>query len=291
MWWIFLIIISIAPVYFLGSKIYKSDYEKESTKLLIKLFVFGILSIAVTYLISNILISIMPFFDFKSISEKNIITLLIQIFIGIALIEEFSKWIFVYSGTYNHLEFNHAYDAIVYAVFVSLGFACLENCMYVLSSSNSVQIAILRSVSAIPGHVSFGIFMGYYLGLAKIADKNGNRKISRKNKILSFVMPVILHGLYDYFALATMFSGIFLILFILFIIWMFKSAIVKVKQLSSLIHNIGEEVKIKQAAIYVHQISTYGYNFCPRCGDRVRGNFCRVCGLQHAKQQNDSKIA
>lgn len=285
MYLIFLIVISILPIYYLGNQIYKTDHEKEPKKLLVNLFICGILSTILTLILTVILGEIIPFFNIDNLNDTNVLSLAIYIFIGIALIEEFSKWIFVYKRTYNHLEFNHAYDAIVYSVFVSLGFACLENCMYVFSSDNSVQTAILRSISAVPGHVSFGIFMGYYLGLSKIAEKNGNMQIANKNKILSLITPIILHGIYDYFALSTMFSSLFFIAFIIFVIWMFKSSIKKVNQLSNLTNNIGENKKEIPKVIYAYQINNYGYNFCPKCGDRVRGRFCRICGIEHKKEK------
>jgi Predicted membrane protein len=282
-WWIFLLVISILPVYYLGNKIYKNDYEKEPKKLLIKLFIFGILSVLVTLGLTELLTAIFPFFDVDASDGLNIISLMIYVFIGIALIEEFAKWLFAYFGTYNDVEFNHAYDAIVYCVFVSLGFACIENCLYVLMSDSSIQTAIMRAISAVPGHASFGIFMGYFIALAKTAEKNNNQKIANKNKMLSLVVPIVLHGIYDYLLFATVFSSLFLIVFIFFVVWLFKNATAKVNQLSKVTKNLNGQSIAQENN---HQISR-GYNFCPICGDRVRGNFCRVCGHYHKFVNNE----
>lgn len=277
---LFLILISVLPVYILGNKIYKNDYEKEPRKLLIKLFLYGILSVIMTLVLSGILELIFPFFSIENDSNLNILSLIIYVFVGVALIEELSKWILVYNSTYNHMEFNHAYDAIVYATFVSLGFACIENILYVMDGG--IQTALVRSISAVPGHVSFGIFMGYFIALAKIADSNNNVSISKKNKILSLVVPIVLHGVYDYLIYATAFYGFMLIIFIVFVIWMFIAASKKVKQLANITYNIGGG-KIQPMQQVTPSLQQYGYNFCPVCGDRVRGNFCRVCGHQHNK--------
>lgn len=273
---LFLLIISVFPIYLLGNKIYKNDYEKEPKKLLFNLFLYGVLSVILTLLLTIILNIVIPFFGLE-VEKLNIFSLIIYVFIGIALIEEFSKWIFVYKNMYNHVEFNHAYDAIVYAVFVSLGFACIENILYV--ADGGIQTALIRSISAVPGHVSFGIFMGYFIALAKIADNNNNIAISKKNKRLSLLVPIILHGVYDYLIYATAFYEFTFIIFIVFVVWMFIIASKKVKQLANISYNISGH-EIKQSNQFTQQ---YGYNFCPICGDRVRGNFCRVCGHQHNK--------
>ena len=83
--------------------------------------------------------------------QMNFIQLLFYVFVVIALVEEASKWFFVYKISYNHNEFDSLYDMIVYASFVALGFACFENILYVYSSG--IVTGFVRAVSAVPGHV------------------------------------------------------------------------------------------------------------------------------------------
>ena len=154
-----LLILSVLPAVVLGIIIYKNDkLEKEPSGLLAKLFMGGIGAIGLTTLISFIGVYIL------GIPEEfiglPIWALALYSYLFIALTEEFSKWFFVKTITWNNKEFNHIYDAIVYSVFVSLGFATLENIMYVFEGG--IGTALLRAVLSVPGHVFFGVFMGYY---------------------------------------------------------------------------------------------------------------------------------
>ena len=92
--------------------------------------------------------------------------------------------------------FDYRYDGIVYAVSASLGFAALENILYVISYGTSVSIG--RAIFAIPGHTTFAVFMGFFLSRAKTAwldNKNFKKNLC---KILSLVVPMLIHGLYDF---------------------------------------------------------------------------------------------
>ena len=91
---------------------------------------------------------------------------IILYFVIVAIAEESSKYFFLKKRTWNNPEFNCQYDGVVYAVFVSLGFALWENINYVLSYGFST--AIVRAITAIPGHACFGVFMGVFLSLIHI---------------------------------------------------------------------------------------------------------------------------
>lgn len=228
---IILLALSILPVLFFGYQIYKKDFDKEPTEILVKLFFSGIGSTVVTLVISGILMMFIPFMA-KEATELNVFELIPYAFLCVALVEEFSKWIFVYKLEYNDREFNHLYDGIVYAAFVSLGFACLENILYVFEGG--VQTAIVRAFLAIPGHLCDGIMMGYYLSMAKLALCNNNKSLSKKNLILSLVVPTLAHGIYDYLLMAgeVTENGLFILAFLGFVVAFFSYAASKVKQLS-----------------------------------------------------------
>ena len=235
-----LLILSIAPVVFFGYWIYKKDFDKEPTSILVKLFICGVLSTFLTLLITYLLHLVIPFFRYET-SDLDVIELIPYVFIGVALIEEFSKWIFVYKLEYNDQEFNHLYDGIVYAAFVSLGFACFENILYVMQGG--VGTAIGRAFLAIPGHLCDGIMMGYYLSMAKLALCNNNKGLCKKNIIMSLLIPTLAHGIYDYLLFASTaveepYSGIFVLVFFVFVIFFFVYASKKVKQLARNAYNL-----------------------------------------------------
>ena len=296
--------------------IYKRDFDKEPTSLLVKLFFCGVGSTFLTLIITFILAKFVPFFGYDS-KTLNVIELIPYVFLGVALIEEFSKWIFVYLLEYNDNEFNHLYDGIVYAAFVSLGFACFENILYVMQSG--VMTAIVRAFLAIPGHLCDGIMMGYYLSMAKLAMNNGNKQLSKKNLILSLLIPMIAHGLYDYLIFASSVSdnSIFLIAFFIFVAFFYTYAAKKVKQLSLSAYNLNpnyvsvthrsllnqnkqqvynyyqqnmsypqQTTPIVQNSVSYPQQSIQNVSyaqekkFCSQCGAPIKGKFCSQCGKE-----------
>ncbi len=94
--------------------------------------------------------------------------------------------------------FDEHFDGIVYAVFVSLGFAILENISYVLKEDDWLGVAFVRAFLAVPGHYAFGVFMGYYYSLYHFVDHSPRMGA----KVL--LMPVLAHGIYDSIAMSEM---------------------------------------------------------------------------------------
>ena len=254
-----LIIISILPVYIVLLYVYNKDIHKEPSNLLKKLFFKGILICIPAAFIE---FSLEPLFG--DVENMNLIHLFIYVLIDIALVEELTKWFVVYKNTYHHIEFDEIYDAIVYAVFVSLGFACFENIFYVLESGFGV--GIFRAITAIPGHASDAIIMGNYLGLAKLNDVNKNNKLRNRYLLLSIIMPTIAHAIYDY----CLYTGriIFVIIFIIFIIFIYIYSIKKIKNVS-----LNNKQIVNNKLLYNNRIK-----FCNKCGSLVFGNYCHRCG-------------
>ena len=143
-------ILAIIPVILICHFVYVKDKRKEPKKLLAKLFGFGFLSAALTIIITIILQKLIPFFAVEtSTYSNNYIAMFFYIFIGVALIEEFSKWVMAYLLGYQSEEFDEIYDSIVYAVFVSLGFALFENLLYVFGDKSliaNVFVGIFRGI-------------------------------------------------------------------------------------------------------------------------------------------------
>ena len=135
----------------------------------------------------------------------------------------------IYKISYHHRDFDQLYDIILYSVLVGLGFACLENLLYT-TSSNNIWVAVFRGITAIPAHACFQTFMGYYLTLAKF--KKGNQN---KYKNLSLIIPVLLHGTYDFLLLS---GNIVLVCsFFIFIVFLFIITIIKVKKIINIDKN------------------------------------------------------
>lgn len=183
-----LLALSLAPSLAIAVFIFWKDrYDKEPMRLLVWAFVLGILSIFPAIILEGYVLKNTPYL----LSDNQHIQTAILAFIVVGFSEELSKFIMVKRFLYPSHDFNEPYDGITYSVMVSLGFASIENLLYVWEGG--VQTAIARMFTAVPAHASFAVIMGYYLGLAKFKGKN--------NFLLaaSLLAPAFFHGAYDYF--------------------------------------------------------------------------------------------
>ena len=168
---------------------YKDKRSSEPISQIIKAFLYGVLSVFVSLCIST---------PFKAIglytSEPTTISEAFSIsFYGAAIPEEAAKLFMLWLLLKKSRHFDEWFDGIVYAVFVSLGFAGLENIMYLFDNSDSfISVGVLRGLMSVPMHFAFGVLMGYFYSLAKFGNK-----FKMLNYILAFVAPVVAHGIYD----------------------------------------------------------------------------------------------
>ncbi len=222
--WI-LIFAAIIPAIFLMVKVYKADrIEKESGYLLRQLVMAGILSTLLALVEERFGEWLLSCFV-----ESNTLLYQIILYFGIvAFAEESSKYILLKRKTWNNYEFNCQYDGVVYAVFVSLGFALWENINYVLSYGFST--AIVRALTAIPGHACFGVFMGIFYGLAKKYYNYGHPLASKIMRVFCVIVPALLHGAYDFIAsMEYMMGGWY---FVIFVVILFAVSFVLVNRMS-----------------------------------------------------------
>jgi len=207
-----LIALAIIPAVILLVYIYREDrLEKESPRLIIRLVIFGIISTLLAALAEQIGMTLLDLW----LSENSLLYRIILYFGIVAFSEEGFKYLVLKRVTWNNPEFNCKFDGVVYAVSVSLGFALWENIKYVMAYGLST--ALLRAVTAVPGHACFGVIMGAWYGLAKRKQAQGWDSASRTARIIAVVMPAIVHGAYDFIATA----NISTIHFIVFVVLMF----------------------------------------------------------------------
>ncbi len=184
---------AVLPALFLMRYVYRMDrIEKEPLGLLIQLAGAGAVSCFPAAVIEKMLGSVLgQFFD-----AESEIYILIDAFLVVALAEEGCKYVCLRMFTWRNEEFDCNFDGIVYAVFVSLGFAALENIMYL--QSYGLSIAFSRAILSIPGHMTFSVFMGHHYSKAKKAMIYGRADEARQCSITALTRAVILHGFYDY---------------------------------------------------------------------------------------------
>ena len=220
-----MLLLAILPSIILFYVVWKGDrYEKEPPKLLIKLFLFG----ALTTISASIIEIVAGDFIFGFLDHSGYLFLVIDNFLITALAEEAGKYLVLKKTTWKHPAFNYTFDAVVYAVTASLGFATIENILYLFE--NSLSVAIIRALFSVPGHVIDAIYMGYYYGLARHAEAYGDSNLCKKNLKKAFFVPILIHGFYD-FCLSTE-NGYFILIFLVFEVIITVLAIKKFMRLS-----------------------------------------------------------
>lgn len=198
-----LFIIAVIPGIAIAIGFYLTDrFDKEPVKLLLKTFIFGCLSVIPTGIFERILMSFNIF--------KGLLSSAFTAFIIAGLTEEFLKREVVLRISYRSKHFNEKLDGIIYSVYAALGFATIENIMYVVFRfSANKYIGIYRGILSVPAHMLFAVTMGYYLSLAKYS-LNKTDSIKYLNK--SLYVPVVLHGIFDFILMANiqMLMGLFI---------------------------------------------------------------------------------
>jgi len=190
--------LSLAPGIAIGLYIYLKDkHEREPVHLLLISFLYGTVSTLITYSIS------FPLNLYFFTKEADVIDQFYNAFFKVALVEEFSKFLFVRFVLYYNKNFNEPFDGIVYAVMVSMGFATLENIMYVFNQG--FFTGFLRLFTAVPAHATFAVIMGYFLGKAKFTHR---REIYYT--FIALITATFFHGIYDYFWFISYVPGIWI---------------------------------------------------------------------------------
>ena len=180
---------AVIPSIYLVRYFYSKDIHKpEPVGLIIKIFFIGVLSIIPVLIMEIILMNL-----FANISEYRITFYFIEAFIIAGCCEEYIKLMVVKKYVYNDEHFDEVMDGIVYTVVASLGFACMENIIYVMTGNTAT--AIIRAFTAIPLHAFASGIMGYYIGKAKFADTSEEeRSLTYKGLFIA----IGIHGLYNF---------------------------------------------------------------------------------------------
>jgi len=188
-----LFIIAITPAIIGMFAIYLSDrVDREPAKLLFLTYLLGALAVIPSILVEEILIRFNIF--------SGVFQAFYNAFIVAALTEEYFKRLVILKLPIRTSYFNEKLDGIVYGVFAALGFATVENIIYVVFTySNNPFIGLYRGIFSVPAHGVFGITMGYYLSLYKFNTDNKGKALNYRK---SLIMPVILHGIFDFILMA-----------------------------------------------------------------------------------------
>ena len=162
----------------------------------------------------------------------------------VAFIEEIAKLgIFLLFDRYRRKSqevHDHPISTMFFVGMVSLGFAVIENIQYGVNSSDPIDTLWWRSITAVVGHMVFGLFMGYWIAMGKMGPRFHDRSlfdiiINKRKRLRNVVFTTvglftatILHGIYDLHIMINGLAGItglymLLIMSLLGAFWCFKN--------------------------------------------------------------------
>lgn len=190
--WIY-VLLAILPAIFLMVYVYNLDrVERESPRLLVQLVLLGVLAGFLSVILEMIGESLL---NLSKVDENSDFYKILLSFLVVGIIEEGTKYLLMGRRTWRDPEFNYRFDAIVYAVFTSLGFAAMENIEYAFMYGPTVLLT--RALMAIPGHCAFAVVFGVFYGRAKLASSCGESGKAAAYIAAGYLLSVFFHGFYD----------------------------------------------------------------------------------------------
>ncbi len=170
---------------------YKDIYNREPKLNLIVSFFLGALAIIPAALVEQ---------NFDYVNDGTVPGLALYTYAIIALSEEFSKFLGLRLYSYPKKSFDEPLDGIVYCIMVGMGFATLENLLYVIKYAQlgqGLEVGLKRMFLSVPAHATFAVVMGYFVGKAKFATKNKFLLL-----LAGLLGAVFFHGTFDFFLFA-----------------------------------------------------------------------------------------
>jgi len=203
-----LLFVSLAPVLIIALYVYSRDkYEKEPLAILLRALMAGVAIVLPVVLVERFLSS-------AASETEGLAYVAYTAFIVAGLTEEAFKYIVFLLFFWNNRNFNEKFDGIVYAVYIALGFAAIENLLYVFTGG--VGVGMIRAITAVPAHALFGIVMGFYLSKARFSENYRSLFL-----FLAFFMPFVFHGIYDFLLMSQ--SPVMLVIFVPLFIYFWVS--------------------------------------------------------------------
>ena len=195
-------ILAFAPgLFWLWFFVRGRSYRPNPRRLLALTFFFGMLSSIPAGIINTI------FIDPEVIDgSADLAATAVAMLFVVGPVEELSKFMAVRLGAFRSLYFDEPRDGLVYAAAASLGFASVENLIYILSFGPAVMIA--RAPVSTLAHVIFSSFWGYALGLQAQQGRRGRHLWL----VAGLAVAAAIHGLFNILLLALSIGGFLLAL-------------------------------------------------------------------------------
>jgi len=215
------IALTVLPSILLFLYIYTHDEHPEPKGLVLKVAFFGALSAI------PVLLFVFGVNSLLTAPTEPLLAAAWSAFVEAAIPEELFKLLAVLLIVYRHPAFDEPFDGIIYCAMASLGFATLENIVYV--SSGGLNIAIARALTAVPLHAFCGVIMGYYLGRARFSSGLKNAGFW----FAALFWPMLHHGLYNWtiFSFENTKNGLFLLGTLGVLVWTIVAGVLRMRRL------------------------------------------------------------
>ncbi|UPV98807.1 PrsW family intramembrane metalloprotease [Halorussus gelatinilyticus] len=184
------VLLSVVPAFGLAAYIWYADVTtSEPLTLLVGTFLLGVLFAGFAAIINTLA---------GAITLVPVVGMVLFFYLVVAPVEETVKWLAIRLYAFRSDRFDAVIDGAVYGAMAGLGFATIENAIYITQSISDVttigsqQIASAGQTAAVrllagPGHVIYSAFAGYYLGLAKFNRENAGPIVVKGLLIAAFI--------------------------------------------------------------------------------------------------------
>jgi len=176
----------------------RKDHHPESNKMILKIFFYGMIAALPAILVEMGALRAISEAAFLSSLGQGVITVL-NIFIAVAFVEEFLKYLVVRGKVMSSSELDEPIDLMLYMIIAALGFAASENILVLFSLGPSflfgetVSVTVFRFLGATFLHALCSGTVGYFLALSLLETRKKGRFV-----LLGLTLAFLLHGLYNF---------------------------------------------------------------------------------------------
>lgn len=185
----FLFLCAIAPVFLILRWIDRQDLHPEPRRVVWSTFLLGALTAAPVYFAElgagDLLTDLLAPLHLSTVAHTAVTTLL-----GVALPEELARFAVLFFYVRRNRAFDEPMDGLVYGAAAALGFAGVENVLYVVDGGFGT--AVMRGLLSVPGHAFDGMLMGALLGAGLVRPQHRGRLT-----LLALALPTLCHALFD----------------------------------------------------------------------------------------------
>ncbi len=172
---------------------YRDRRNPEPLGKIVRGILYGIVSAFLTMLLVPFMDAALRAFGWGWVYTVPVLNGAFTAFYDAAIPEETLKLLMLWLLLRRNKLYDENMDGIVYAVCVGMGFAGLENVLYVFQSEEDwASTAIVRALLSVPGHYIFAVLMGFFYSLVHFQPQRYG-----KYRLCVWLLPVLAHGIYD----------------------------------------------------------------------------------------------